>query len=48
MPVLRVVDGEKRILLSLHGVRQHEWLLIVAFLQATHAAHRAFISIETQ
>jgi len=28
MPILRLTDGEKRILLSLHGVRQHEWLFL--------------------
>jgi len=28
MPNLRLTDGEKRLMLSLHGVRQHEWLLL--------------------
>ena len=28
MPILRLSDGEKLILLSLFGVRQHEWLLV--------------------
>src|SRR5258707_13247087 len=28
MPVLRLVDGEKRYLLSLHGMWQHEWMFI--------------------
>jgi len=28
VPVLRLVDGEKRYLLSLHGMWQHEWVLI--------------------
>lgn len=28
MPILRLTDGQKRLLLSLHGVWQHEWLLV--------------------
>ena len=28
MPILWLADGEKRILLSLHGVRQHKWLFL--------------------
>lgn len=28
MPVLRLVDGEKRFLLSLHGMWQNEWMLV--------------------
>src|ERR1700731_1240286 len=28
MPVLRLVDGEKRLLLSLHGMWQHQWMFI--------------------
>lgn len=28
MPILRLTDGEKRILLSLHGMWQHERLLL--------------------
>ncbi len=28
MPVLRLVDGEKRCLLSLHGMWQYEWMFI--------------------
>ncbi len=28
MPVLRLFDGEKRFLLSVHGMWQHEWMLV--------------------
>jgi len=28
MPILRLADGQKRLLLSLHGVRQHKWLFL--------------------
>jgi len=28
MPVLRLVDGEKRFLLSLPGMWQHEWMFM--------------------
>jgi hypothetical protein len=28
MPVLRLVDGEKRFLLSMHGMWQHQWMFI--------------------
>ena len=28
MPILRLADGQKRLLLSLHGVRQHKWLFV--------------------
>jgi hypothetical protein len=28
VPILRLTDGQKRLLLSLPGVWQHEWLLV--------------------
>ena len=40
MPVLRLVDGEKRFLLSLHGMWQYEWMLVKEATGGWHGEKR--------